>query len=169
MAAGATYEPLATTTLTSAQSTITLSSISGSYTDLRVVIRAIGSGTGGYIVTRYNSDTATNYSTTQLYGTGAAAASTRGSNNTFNWNLYQSWTDDGGVALCVIDILGYSGSTYKTTLSTASNDKNGSGTVERNVSLWRSTSAITSIEFRTDSARSYGIGTMVTLYGIKAA
>lgn len=168
MPAGATYEPIATTTLTSDQSTITLSSISSSYTDLRVVIRAVATN-GCYIVTRYNGDTGSNYSTTQLYGNGTSALSTRGSNNTFCWNLYQSWLDGTNPALCVIDIFNYSGSTYKTALTVASNDKNGSGTVERNVSLWRSTSAINSIEFSTDSGGSYKTGTMVTLYGIKAA
>jgi hypothetical protein len=169
MPAGATYEPLATTTLTSDQATITLSSISSSYTDLRVVINSISADTGTYIVYQYNSDTGSNYSTTQLVGNGSAASSPRGSNNTFNRALYQSWQDTNGVALCIIDIFSYAGSTNKTSLAVASNDKNGSGTVERNVSLWRNTAAINSITFRTDSGGSYKTGTTVTLYGIARA
>jgi len=40
MAAGKTYEPIATTTLSSSAATITFSSISGSYTDLVFVSTA---------------------------------------------------------------------------------------------------------------------------------
>ena len=38
MAAGSTYTPIATTTLGSAQADVTFSSISGSYTDLVLII-----------------------------------------------------------------------------------------------------------------------------------
>ena len=41
MAAGATYEPIATTTLTSAQTGITFTGISSAYTDLILVLRLI--------------------------------------------------------------------------------------------------------------------------------
>ena len=79
-----TYEPIATTTLGSAQTSVTFSSISGAYTDLVLVINAGNSGGTGYgIALQCNNDTGSNYSFTQLYGTGSAATSTRSTSTTF--------------------------------------------------------------------------------------
>ena len=50
----ATYEPIATTTLTSTQSSVDFTSISGSYTDLIVVANAAYSGTVDDIRFRLN-------------------------------------------------------------------------------------------------------------------
>ena len=62
-----TYEPIATTTLGSAQSSVTFSAISGSYTDLVIVINgALSSGLASLSV-EYNGDTTVgNYSYTRL-------------------------------------------------------------------------------------------------------
>lgn len=163
----ATYEPIATTTLGSDVASFTMSSIPGTYTDLRVVLNVKGSSAGD-ITARFNSDSGTNYSYTNLYGNGSSAA--LGSQNSITY-LYL--TPNVSVSstipdLITVDIFSYAGSTYKTALVTHSGDHNGSGGVERVVDLWRSTSAITSITF-------YGIGiniaagTTATLYGIKAA
>ena len=72
-----TYTPLQTTTLGSSQASVTLSGISGSYTDLVVVISAQGTSAGNDqdINMTFNSDTATNYSRTRLYGNGSNASS----------------------------------------------------------------------------------------------
>jgi hypothetical protein len=48
-------------------------------------------------------------------------------------------------------------------------DKNGSGAVWQIVGLWRSTSAITSINFFSSTGNNFAIGTTATLYGIKNA
>ncbi len=65
---------IATTTLSSAASTITFSTISGSYTDLRVVLtgKAVSGGVI-YPAARFNSDTGTNYSNIFLVGIGSSA------------------------------------------------------------------------------------------------
>jgi hypothetical protein len=47
-------------------------------------------------------------------------------------------------------------------------DINGSGGLNKQVGLWRSTSAITSINF-SDYGTPFAAGTTVTLYGIKNA
>jgi hypothetical protein len=52
-----TYEPIATTTLSSAQSSVTFSSISGSYTDLVLVSNVSGSGGNANLRVTLNSDT----------------------------------------------------------------------------------------------------------------
>jgi len=161
MAAGATYEPIATQTLASAAATITFSSIAASWTDLRLIITAIG--TAGNITITYNSDTATNYSQTILTGNGTAASSSRLTSQT------GIFTTTGSISstptLMTMDIFSYAGSTNKTALSVFSGDLNGSGNVYDVVSLWRSTSAIT----RLDLTASFSSGTTATLYGIKAA
>jgi len=84
-----TYTPIATTTLGSAASSVTFSSISGAYTDLVLV----GAGTLAsnlYLNVKFNNDTGSNYSRTELYGDGSSAASYRESNqstqNFANWD-----------------------------------------------------------------------------------
>ena len=164
----ATYEPIATTTLGSAASSITFSSIPATYTDLRLVFVGQTQTSAQTIYTQYNSDTGTNYSNTVISGNGSTAASYRNSGNNNiegatrapipvspNWGLY-TW-----------DIFSYAGSTYKTCLITANGDANGSGGVDYNVGLWRSTSAINSVKIY--NTNNWAAGTTATLYGIKAA
>ena len=69
-----TYEPIATTTLTTTTASVTFSSISGSYTDLILVIN--GTASAGVAATlQFNGDTGNNYSQTNLYGDGSSAGS----------------------------------------------------------------------------------------------
>jgi len=163
----ATYEPIATTTLGSAASSITFSSIAGTYTDLRVVLV----GTAGDIVTpriRFNSDSGTNYSNTRILGTGSSAASYRSTSVT-----QLDFASAGGMSttiphLYTMDVFSYAGSTYKTALLTGQEDDNGSGYVVRQVGLWSSTSAINTILLY-PSSNNFSTGTTATLYGIKNA
>lgn len=163
----ATFEPIATTTLGSAANSITFSSISSAYTDLRVVI--IWTVNSDNIVrVRFNSDTGSNYSATYLSGNGSVAESNRQSNLSYidaGWNAVGLTTP----ALTTFDIFSYAGATRKTVLATQSGDKNGSGSVDRIVGLWRNTSAITSIELAPVATPSiaFQTGTTATLYGIK--
>jgi len=167
MAAGPTYESIATTTLSSAAANITFSSIPSTYTDLRLVI-AGGFGTAGgggnATIVRFNSDTGSNYSATFIYGDGSTAASFRSTSVT---SIGIGLSNSTQVQLSTMDIFSYAGSTYKTALAEWSGDTNGSGQVRRNVGLWRSTSAITTILI--NNADNFASGTTATLYGIKAA
>jgi hypothetical protein len=165
-----TYDPIATTTLGSAASSITFSSISSAYTDLRLVFTGITPNGGTYYHARFNSDTAGNYSYTALYGSGSGALSNRESNRT---NIPIAGYVAGGTSTTIptfvtMDIASYASSTYKTSLITYSGDFNGSGDVVRMVGLWRSTSAITSVTI-TSNFSTFGVGATATLYGIKAA
>ena len=164
----ATYEKIATTTLGSAASSITFSSIAATYTDLRLVLVSTGS-VANYAKINFNSDTATNYSNTNLYGDGSSVYSAR---DTTASTIFL----DGGYtqmsttvpALYEVDIFSYAGSTFKTFLSAASIDKNGSGSVARLVGLYRSTSAISSIVLAVNTGN-FATGTTATLYGILKA
>ena len=162
----ATYEPIATTTLGSAATEIDFTSIGGSYTDLRLVVVVNGAATGDAQI-RFNADTASNYSCTDIYGDGATATSARRTSQT-KIELDQDNFASGNVVLYQIDIFSYAGSTNKTILYSWSADKNGSGYVQSGVGLWRNTSAITSIKFYA-ATNSLGSGTTATLYGILKA
>ena len=163
----ATYEPIATTTVAVATSAITFSSIPSTYTDLKIVVNAF---TSSDLKLTFNNDSATNYSQTSLYGNGTSAASIRQSNASFVYFDYGSGTGSSTIpVLWTADTFSYAGSTYKTSLLTASNDVNGGGAVERQVCLWRSTSAINRIDLTSGTALGLLIGTTATLYGIKAA
>lgn len=160
-----TYEPIATTTLGSAAATITLSSIPSTYTDLRIVIfHTANSDTRDYL--QFNSDTGTNYSRTILYGNGTSAATSRATSQSLMTVAPNSNTS---TTFTTYDVFNYaSTSVYKTVLGTASLDANGSGWTCVGVNLWRSTSAINSITIN-GNGTNYSTGTMVTIYGIKAA
>ena len=162
----ATYEPIATTTLSSAASSITFSSISSAYTDLRLVW--VGSTSAAtFIRMRLNSDTGSNYSTTYLTGNGTTATSFA-SNNATNMAQNSAATTIGNKCMITSDWFSYAGSTYKTALNTWINDVNGSGLVENKVYLWRSTAAISTILLYL-SAGNFEAGTTATLYGLKSA
>lgn len=160
----ATYEPIATTTLSSAASTITFSSIPNTYTDLRIVFSGFN---GSDLKLRFNSDAGANYSQTVLAGSGSAASSYR--NTSIFLNSSGTTGTSSQPVLYTADIFSYAGSTNKTVLSDEQFDKNGSGYITKNVGLWRNTSAITTIEIVASTASTIYTGTTATLYGIKAA
>jgi hypothetical protein len=165
----ATYEPIATTTLGSAASSITFSSIPATYTDIRIILSAIGAAAGCYPAIQFNGDTGTNYSYTLLRGNGSAAASIQASNSARGFILNSSADIPTTFpALSTTDIFSYAGSTFKTLLSSGSDDKNGSGEFNAYVNLWRSTSAINRIDLIGHGAN-FATGTTATLYGIKNA
>lgn len=165
-----TYEPIATTTLGSAAITITFSSVPSTYTDLVLILVASASTNSRTVWLRFNSDSGTNYSTTQLYGSGTAAGSDS-TNNFSAINIAGAANMSSTIPhLYNINIFSYGGSTNKTILSTKSGDNNGSGYVATNVGLWRNTSSITSITLQCgNGVDTFNVGTTATLYGIKAA
>jgi hypothetical protein len=165
-----TYEKIASTTLGSAAATIEFTSVSSAYTDLRIVLVATTDTGSKSPQLRFNSDTGTNYSMTELTGDGASA----GTNQQSNRNQVDLYYSGSGTSTTIpmmwtIDIFSYAGSTFKTCLITRSSDQNGSGEVMREVSLWRNTAAITTILFRLSTSGNYATGTTATLYGILKA
>ena len=163
----ATYEKIQSTTLGSAASSITFSSIGSGYTDIRISFVIIGgAGTAGQFDITYNNDTTSLYSITRLYGDGSSAGSSRYSGTA----LYpcQNGFSSTPPVFATIDLFSYAGSTFKTALITYSNDANGSGSAERSVGLYRSTSAITRIDLG-GVGGTFAIGTTATVYGILKA
>ena len=154
-----TYEPIATTTLGTSASSVTFSTIPGTYTDLILVVAGTSAATNGNEM-QFNGDTGNNYSFTLLYGTGSAAVSSRNSNISF---AYAGRTNTNQ-SVSITQIMNYANTTtYKTVLTRASSNGD---IVMANVSTWRSTSAITSLVY---AGATFNSGTVFTLYGIKAA
>ncbi len=159
----ATYEPIATTTLGTAALNTEFTSIPSTYTDLVLItsVKYVSSEQG--LALTFNSDTATNYSATYVYGNGSTAASGR---DTGNVHIPIARADNLNFWAGVTNIFNYSNTTtYKTVLS-----RGNSGTyVVGYVGMWRSTSAITSLKVATLTGSNFASGSTFTLYGIKAA
>jgi hypothetical protein len=146
-------------TLTSAASSVTFSSIPGTYTDLVLVVNGTSTATNGNEM-QFNGDTGNNYSFTLLYGDGSTATSSRNSNISF---AYAGRTNTNQ-SVSITQIMNYANTTtYKTVLTRASSNGD---IVMANVSTWRSTSAITSLVY---AGATFNSGTVFSLYGIKAA
>jgi hypothetical protein len=167
MAAGPTYEPIATTTLSSSSGTVTFSSISSSYTDLVLVTMAkLTSGTSGMRL-RFNSDTGSNYSNTFLYGDGTSSGSVGNTSTGCNF-YYGAYLDSSNWGITTSNIMNYSNSTTKKTVITR--DGSAALGVDAVVSLYfGSTSAITNIDVQTTNSNVFASGSTFTLYGIAAA
>lgn len=156
-----TYEPIATNTLSSAQASYTFTSIPGTYTDLILVFNGAGS-TSANLDTQVNGDTGSNYSFNALYGTGSTVSSNRGTNVTY----FRSGYITTAQSMSILQFQNYANTTtYKSMLGRFSPS---GGDVEFAVSMWRSTSAITSILIKPSSGN-LASGSVITLYGIKAA
>ena len=173
MTAGNTYVALATQTLGSAASSVTFSSISGAYTDLILQVNNQMSGASGFKI-RFNSDSGSNYSQTQLAGYGTAAASGRITNASSIYNnlVYGDSTTANVFTPQIIQIQNYSNSTtYKTTLWRygSTTGAGGNGDVTAIVGMWRSTSAINAIEISAWNAVNFVAGSTFSLYGIASA
>ena len=167
-----TYEPLATTTLTSGQTSVTFSSISGSYTDLVLVCSGYASTNGYSPRLQFNNDTSTNYSHTNVGGNGTSASSDRRSNQTFAFiGWLAAWDNSSSnISNNIVHIMNYSNTTtYKTILSRDNVASAAYPGTEALVAMWRSTSAITSIKLLLDASATFQSGSTFTLYGIKAA
>jgi len=165
MPAGSTYTPIATTTLGSAAASYTFSSIPSTYTDLVLIVSGTVS-TVGQISLQFNSNTATNYSVTSLYGSGSTAGSGRNSNDTRSVGAF-GFFDTSAVSTSIINIMNYSNTTtFKTVIGRGNSTAH---YVHAGVSLWRQTSAINEIKAFVDGGHNWSIGTTFTLYGIASA
>jgi hypothetical protein len=129
---------------------------------------AMGTSNQNGVKIMINNDTATNYSNTRLYGNGISVSSSRRSNTA------TVYLDDGiafstgaGSNNSILQFMNYSNTTTnKTWLQRGNNADNGTVAV---TGLYRSTSAITRLDFAAVGATTFVVGSTFTLYGIKAA
>jgi hypothetical protein len=163
-----TYEPIQSYTLGSAATSITFSSIAASWTDLRITLTGILVSANQPFL-QFNGVTS-GYSSTVVEGNGSAASSYRDTGSSRHY-LGDVFANSSATlpSFYTVDVFSYAGSTFKTSLLTASMDYNGSGLVVRQVGLFPSTSAITSILLGSGATANFSTGTTATLYGIKNA
>jgi len=160
----ATYTPIASITLGAASTSVIFNNIPQTYTDLVLVVNGKIESTAINAQVRLNSDSGTNYSYTDLSGTGSVAASSRETSNTYIRLGTNGYVDTTFGFNCVAHFMNYSNTTtYKTVLSRSNNANNGVSLV---AALWRSTAAITSINFYNGN---YSVGSTFNLYGILGA
>jgi hypothetical protein len=159
-----TYEPIATTTLGSNQSSITFGSggtLPQTYTDLVIIGNLTGTAGSQVVFVRYNGDSGSNYSKTYLLGNGSSAFSGGNSNETeaVGGDIYTTLTTN------IHQIFNYSSTnTYKTQIVRSNNAGQRVGAW---INLWRNNNAITSIVLSPSSGL-FVTGSTFTLYGIKA-
>ena len=170
----AAYESIASTTLTTATSTITFSSIPGTYEHLQLRIYSKNDCTTGVglIYLRMNNDTASNYAWHLLNGNGASG---NGSGATANSSMYLGYdpgTQTGGANMfgcTIIEIADYASSNkYKTVRSFTGEDRNGAGTVGLHSGLWLSTTAINRLDIRPRPTFNFVSGSVFALYGYRS-
>jgi hypothetical protein len=170
----ATYEPIATTNLTSAAASITFSSIPQTYTDMRLVLTSISASPGpNSIQIVINGLTTSIYSAFQLGAIGAGGTfASNFSSGTYLPTTLSFDTGDTGPKFLSADFLNYSGSNSKVILmrnsyAQATSSIPGSG-VGLTAGMTTSTSAITSFVINSVNYN-FAVGTQATIYGIKAA
>jgi hypothetical protein len=167
------FYSIATTTVgAGGSSTITFSSISSTYTHLQIRMLSRSdyvSETNDQISLRFNSDSGTNYSVHRLGGDGsisfsnAATSVTAGSAGRTTGSSLAS----NIFAAEIVDILDYNNTNkYKTVKTLSGWDANGSGMPDFSSSLWRSTSAITTITM-TMGTGNFAQYSSIALYGVK--
>lgn len=163
-----TYNKVASSTLSSTQSSVTFSSIPSTYTDLVLVVSATSNTTSGsYPYLRFNSDSTSNYSRTMFGGTGTTPQTDRSPNTSEGYFIYGNQVTTNGSFNAIVNIQNYSNTTTYKTFVSRTNTTNDWG-VEAVVGMWRSTSAINQIVIYCGS-NSFVSGSTLTLYGIKAA
>lgn len=166
----ATYEPIATVTASGSSSTIDFTSIPSTYTDLRLIanVRSADSRSGYQSVSfSYNGSTSSLYSGTIVYGSGSSTLSYRQAAIVFEGLCSMNGLTSGIFLPNILDIMNYSNTTtFKPTLISMGGAGLG---VYKQVAVYRSTAAISSIKIAEPSALNWVAGSTATLYGIKAA
>ena len=157
MAAGATYEPIASVTSTG-QTTISFNSIPQTYTDLVLI------GNGAYSGTTYGSFKFNNVTGSTSYTRFLGYSTTAISDRDATSDGFSLGATRGSV---IANIQNYSStSIQKIMLLRENTHADGLGVY---VYLWRNTAAITQIDITAKASGTFISGSMFTLYGIKAA
>jgi hypothetical protein len=161
-----TYNAIATTTLSSAVSTVTFSSISQDYTDL-VLVYKMRMATGGAVNTfmRINGDSGNNYNFAGTYytlGVAQGSHTTNAGNAAWLDNVDSSWT-----TITHIDFNNYKSTSMKKGWLVFSGAP--ASQVDMKWGSWNSTAAINQIQIYNPSSVNFAVGSQFTLYGILAA
>jgi hypothetical protein len=168
----ATFNCIATTTLGSAASGVTFSSIPGTFTDLVIIGSAQHTSSQIDLNMRFNGDSSSVYNNVRLYGNATSIDSDKYSDRdtilsvgyigttAFASSVFASFT---------VNIFSYTNTNiFKTILGKWGSRGTSNVYSMCNMGQWRSTSAITSVLVQPDTGN-FASGTTISLYGIKAA
>lgn len=164
-----TYTLISSNVLSSSAASVTFSAIPSTYTDLVLRCSTRHSSTQTSMRITFNSDSATNYSETAIYGNGSAASSQQDPNVNFAYLLnyivpstYTASTFSNNE----IYIPNYTASANKPFSGFGTQENNATASnIAGSAFLWRNTAAITSIQLALPSG-DYVAGSSFYLYGI---
>jgi len=180
----ATFEKVASTTLSSPALSITFSNISQAYTDLQIHLRCkAASANGQHIYVRMGNgsvDTTNVYSNQALYTRGAPGSGTSGDwASSFSSQYYIPYTsymssDSNKFSAFQFFVFNYSATNTKKAIQSFNNTVTGNGSeypaVEYSNAMVNISQAINIIEFRhSNGSINLDVGTSITIYGIKKA
>jgi hypothetical protein len=169
---GGALESIATVTATGSAASVEFTNIPSTFQHLQIrgIVRTAQANVSGAIRARVNGDTASNYRTHYLRGTGAAAqaGSTTGTYLDDWLFIAGANSTSSSVGAVIIDILDYANTSKNTTLRALSgHDSNGDGMVSVTSGLWLSTSAVTSVLLEGNGTNLNSVSTFA-LYGVRA-
>jgi hypothetical protein len=168
-----TYVAIQKSTIGTAVSSVTLSAIPATYTDLILVINAPSLGGGNNsagLRFECNGDTATNYSTTLLNSDSTGTpVSTREQTQTRGRLGFLGQTADRA-SVSVSHFMQYANTgVYKTVFGrSATASSNNDANVYAGVSMWRGLTAINAIKITLSDNSNMPVGTTFNLYGVLA-
>lgn len=159
-----TYTLIQEQVLGSASATVTFSSIPQTYKDLVLEVIAIADNTTSrHTIYRYNGDSGSNYSQTNLYANGSTTTSDRNPNITVTYPDLLGYTSTTGPQMVQSHFVSYSNTNMYKTIITRANSAGAE--VTANVSLWRSTAAINAILVWL-SGQNFATGSTFRLWGV---
>lgn len=158
-----TYEPIATTTVSgSSTTTVTFSSLAPGWNDMVIVIAGNTTNLTGAI--RFNNDSSSIYSRIGIRGNGTTA-------NSFQQTAMSFIPFDGSYSQpsqnVIIHINGWAYSGFNKTAIIRSNNA-GAG-LDQCLGMWQNTSVINRVDILSTGATPWLAGTVMSIYGIKAA
>lgn len=160
---------ISTTLLGADTSTVTFSSIVGTYKHLQIRFAARNSAaTVDIPILRFNSDSGANYSWHRLQADGTSVASAGVSGATFNQVgfLPGSNSTSGVFGVSIVDILDYANTNKNKTVRALDGVHGSSTIVEIKSGGWFSTAAVTSITLSISGGTNFVTGSRFSLYGV---
>lgn len=156
---------LANVTLGSSASTVTFSSIAGTYRDLMLVVSASAAASNSYLI-RLNGDTGSNYYSVVAEGNGSSTGSGSHSATTSLFSTYNYNAVSTTFGSYVHHFIDYSATDKHKTVLGRVNDS--SQVTSMVAGRWANTNAITSIQIRTFSS-TFAAGSTFALYGVSSS
>lgn len=164
-----TYDLLDSVTLSSSASSVSFSGISQSYRDLVLMLDGATNATTSVLLQlRFNGDSTGSYSYVYMEGNGSTAASSSASGQP---QIYsgRTWGYQNETGSAIINIMDYSATDKHKSVLLRQNTLAPSAAytlVSQVAGRWANTSAITSVEIRSNNA--YAAGLTAYLYGVAA-